>query len=103
MTYSNVAMQTYSANQTLILKELEATLAQVSEVEIAAAQRMILAARRVFVSGAGRPGRSRSGSVARIKSALVCLARSIMASNTIAFSGLAIWLGTFVKSGSGVA
>jgi 6-phospho-3-hexuloisomerase len=56
MTYRNVAIQTYSPNQTLILKELEATLAQVSEAEIAAGQRMILAARRVFVTGAGRSG-----------------------------------------------
>ena len=56
MTYSNLVIQTYSPNQTLILKELEATLAHVSEVEIAAAQKMILAARRVFVTGAGRSG-----------------------------------------------
>jgi 6-phospho-3-hexuloisomerase len=56
MTYTNVEIQTYSPNQTLILNELKATLAYVSEVEIAAAQRIILAARRVFVTGAGRSG-----------------------------------------------
>ena len=56
MTYSKAEIQTYYPNQTLIIKELEAALAQVSEVEVAAAQRMILAARRVFVTGAGRSG-----------------------------------------------
>src|SRR6202453_3036474 len=43
-------------DQALILNELERTLAAVSEAEIAVAQRMILAANRVFVTGAGRTG-----------------------------------------------
>src|SRR6202453_1582691 len=42
--------------QALILNELERTLAAVSDAEIAVAQRMILAANRVFVMGAGRTG-----------------------------------------------
>jgi 6-phospho-3-hexuloisomerase len=46
----------YSFDQALILNELGRTLAAVSEAEIAVAQRMILAANRVFVMGAGRTG-----------------------------------------------
>lgn len=46
----------YSFDQALILNELERTLAAVSDAEIAVAQRMILAANRVFVMGAGRTG-----------------------------------------------
>lgn len=56
MSYGSLAVQTYSLHQTLILTELEATLAQVSEAEIDHAQKMILASRRVFVTGAGRSG-----------------------------------------------
>jgi 6-phospho-3-hexuloisomerase len=56
MSYSSVAIQSYSPNQTLILNELERTLAAVSEAEIAAAERVILSAGRVFVTGAGRSG-----------------------------------------------
>ncbi len=51
-----VEIQSYSSSQVLLLKELERTLATVSEAEIAVAQEMILAARRVFVTGAGRSG-----------------------------------------------
>jgi 6-phospho-3-hexuloisomerase len=40
----------------MILNELERTLAAVNEEEIAEAQRIILAARRIFVTGAGRSG-----------------------------------------------
>src|SRR5271169_4709936 len=46
----------YSIDQALILNELERTLGSVSEAEIAVAQRMILAANRLFVMGAGRTG-----------------------------------------------
>jgi 6-phospho-3-hexuloisomerase len=46
----------YSFDRALILNELERTLAAVSEAEIAVAQRMIPAANRVFVMGAGRTG-----------------------------------------------
>src|SRR5271155_1766031 len=46
----------FSFDQTLILHELERTLAAVSGAEVAVAQRMILAANRVFVTGAGRTG-----------------------------------------------
>jgi 6-phospho-3-hexuloisomerase len=46
----------FSFDQALILNELERTLAAVSDAEIAVAQRMILAANRVFVMGAGRTG-----------------------------------------------
>jgi 6-phospho-3-hexuloisomerase len=48
----------YSFNRTLIVNELERTLAAVSDAEIAVAQEMILAANRVFVTGAGRTGLS---------------------------------------------
>jgi 6-phospho-3-hexuloisomerase len=48
--------ESYSFNRSLILNELERTLAAVSEAEIAVAQRMILTANRVFLTGAGRTG-----------------------------------------------
>ncbi len=48
--------EAFSFDQALILNELERTLAAVSEAEITVAQRMILAANRVFVTGAGRTG-----------------------------------------------
>ncbi len=56
MSNGCVEIQSYSSSQVLLLKELERTLATVSEAEIAVAQEMILAARRVFVTGAGRSG-----------------------------------------------
>jgi 6-phospho-3-hexuloisomerase len=56
MSHCQVEPHSYSSNQLLILKELERTLAEVSEAEIAVAQTMILSARRVFVAGAGRSG-----------------------------------------------
>lgn len=56
MSLGSVDTQNNSTDQTLILNELERTLGAVSEAEIAAAQKMILAARRVFVMGAGRSG-----------------------------------------------
>jgi 6-phospho-3-hexuloisomerase len=52
----SVQTESYSFNRTVILNELERTLAAASEAEIAVAQRMILAANRVFVTGAGRTG-----------------------------------------------
>jgi 6-phospho-3-hexuloisomerase len=51
-----IQTESYSFNRTLILNELERTLAAVSDAEIAVAQGMILAANRVFVTGAGRTG-----------------------------------------------
>jgi 6-phospho-3-hexuloisomerase len=51
-----VQTQSFSFDQALILHELERTLAAVDGAEIAVAQRMILAANRVFVMGAGRTG-----------------------------------------------
>jgi 6-phospho-3-hexuloisomerase len=51
-----VETESYTSNQTLILNELERTLAAVSEVEIDISQRIILAAKRLFVTGAGRSG-----------------------------------------------
>jgi 6-phospho-3-hexuloisomerase len=51
-----VQTKSYSFDRNLILTELERTLAAVSEPEIAAAQRMILAAKRLFVMGTGRTG-----------------------------------------------
>jgi len=56
MTNGYVEIQSYSSSQVLLLKELERTLAAVNEAEIAVARDMILAARRVFVTGAGRSG-----------------------------------------------
>jgi 6-phospho-3-hexuloisomerase len=56
MSLASVEVQSYSSDQTLILDELERTLGAVSEAEIAAAQRTILTAERVFVMGAGRSG-----------------------------------------------
>jgi 6-phospho-3-hexuloisomerase len=55
-TLSAAQTTSYSFDQSLILTELERTLAAVSEPEIAAAQKMIQAANRVFVMGAGRTG-----------------------------------------------
>jgi 6-phospho-3-hexuloisomerase len=56
MSLGPVQTQSYSFDRNLILTELGRTLAAVSEPEIAAAQRMILAANRLFVMGAGRTG-----------------------------------------------
>jgi 6-phospho-3-hexuloisomerase len=56
MSNGRVEIPSYSSSQALLLKELERTLAAVSEAEIAVAQEMILVARRVFVTGAGRSG-----------------------------------------------
>src|SRR5271168_3915648 len=54
--FGAVQTQSYSFDRKLILTELERTLAAISEPEIAAAQRMIQAANRLFVMGAGRTG-----------------------------------------------
>jgi len=56
MSLSAVETTSYSQNQTLILHELERTLAAISESDTTAAQLAILAAERVFVMGAGRSG-----------------------------------------------
>ncbi len=56
MSLGAVQTEGYSFDRNLILSELERTLAVVTEPEIAAAQRMILTATRLFVMGAGRTG-----------------------------------------------
>jgi 6-phospho-3-hexuloisomerase len=56
MSYGCVEQQSFSSNQILILKELERTLAALNETEMAGAQKMLLAATRVFTTGAGRSG-----------------------------------------------
>jgi 6-phospho-3-hexuloisomerase len=56
MSNGYVEVPSYSSSQVLLLKELERTLAAVSEAEIAVAQEMVRAASRVFVTGAGRSG-----------------------------------------------
>src|ERR1035437_9007710 len=56
MSLTAVETLSYSSSQYLILQELQRTLAAVRDTEIAAAQRTILKARRVFVMGAGRSG-----------------------------------------------
>jgi 6-phospho-3-hexuloisomerase len=55
MAMSSTALS-YLANTSLILFELDRTLTEVSEAEVAAAQRALVSARRVFISGAGRSG-----------------------------------------------
>jgi len=56
MSLGVVETESYSLNLALILGELKQSLAAVSESEIETAQRKILAAKRVFVTGAGRSG-----------------------------------------------
>jgi 6-phospho-3-hexuloisomerase len=56
MTYGTLQTRSYAFNRSLILNELERTLAAVNHPRIAAAQEMILDANRVFVTGAGRTG-----------------------------------------------
>jgi 6-phospho-3-hexuloisomerase len=56
MSLGLIEQKSYSSNRASILDELGRTLAEVSETEIVAAQRKILAAKRVFVTGAGRSG-----------------------------------------------
>jgi 6-phospho-3-hexuloisomerase len=56
MSLGAVQTQSYSFDRNLILTELERTLAAVSEPEISAAKRMVRAANRLFVMGAGRTG-----------------------------------------------
>jgi 6-phospho-3-hexuloisomerase len=55
---SSIALEieTFAKNSQLIVRELERTLAAVDNDEVLQAQRVILAARRVFVAGAGRSG-----------------------------------------------
>ncbi|HEX4651876.1 MAG TPA: 6-phospho-3-hexuloisomerase [Granulicella sp.] len=56
MSANRALLESYTPHRTMILKELDSTLSAVNESEIAVAQRMILAAKRVFVTGAGRSG-----------------------------------------------
>jgi 6-phospho-3-hexuloisomerase len=58
MSAKRALLESYTPHRTMILNELNSTLSAVNEAEIAVAQRMILAARRVFVTGAGRSGLS---------------------------------------------
>jgi 6-phospho-3-hexuloisomerase len=56
MSEKHALLESYTPHRTMILKELDSTLSAVNEAEIAVAQRMILSAKRVFVTGAGRSG-----------------------------------------------
>jgi 6-phospho-3-hexuloisomerase len=56
MSLSGVLLSSFASNQSLILDELSRTLGAVHADEIADGQRRILAARRVFLAGAGRSG-----------------------------------------------
>jgi 6-phospho-3-hexuloisomerase len=56
MSENSTVLESYTPHRTMILKELEASLGAINEAEIAVAQRMILSARRIFVTGAGRSG-----------------------------------------------
>jgi 6-phospho-3-hexuloisomerase len=58
MSANRALLESYTPHRTMILKELDSTLSAVNEAEVAVAQRMILSARRVFVTGAGRSGLS---------------------------------------------
>ena len=55
MAISTTALS-YLSNTSLILFELDRTLTTVSEADVAAAQRAIVSARRLFIAGAGRSG-----------------------------------------------
>jgi 6-phospho-3-hexuloisomerase len=56
MSYGCAEQQNYSSNRTLILRELEHTLAAVDDIDAAGAVAMLLAANRIFTIGAGRSG-----------------------------------------------
>jgi 6-phospho-3-hexuloisomerase len=56
MLQTTLETQSYTSNQTLVLHEIECTLAEVHEAEVADAQEAILSAKRIFVAGAGRSG-----------------------------------------------
>jgi 6-phospho-3-hexuloisomerase len=56
MSLSGVLLSAFASNQNLILDELSRTLGAIHADEIAEGQRRILAARRVFLAGAGRSG-----------------------------------------------
>jgi 6-phospho-3-hexuloisomerase len=56
MSAKRALLESYTPHRTMILNELNSTLSAVNEAEIAVAQRMILSAKRVFVTGAGRSG-----------------------------------------------
>ena len=58
MSEKHALLESYTPHRTMILKELDSTLSAVNEAEVAVAQRMILSAKRVFVTGAGRSGLS---------------------------------------------
>jgi 6-phospho-3-hexuloisomerase len=58
MSEKHALPESYTPHRTMILKELDSTLSAVNEAEVAVAQRMILSAKRVFVTGAGRSGLS---------------------------------------------
>jgi 6-phospho-3-hexuloisomerase len=56
MSEKHALLESYTPHRTMILKELDSTLSAVNEAEVSVAQRMILSAKRVFVTGAGRSG-----------------------------------------------
>ena len=58
MSENRASLESYTPHRTVILKELGSPLSTVNEAEVAVAQRVILRARRVFVTGAGRRRRA---------------------------------------------
>jgi 6-phospho-3-hexuloisomerase len=56
MSTNLVEIESFSETSSLIMRELERTLAAISEAEVMEAQRAILAANRIFIAGAGRSG-----------------------------------------------
>ena len=56
MSERSTTLLSSTPHRAMILTELDSTLSAINEAEIVVAQRMILAARRVFVTGAGRSG-----------------------------------------------
>jgi 6-phospho-3-hexuloisomerase len=56
MSERSTTLLSSTPHRAMILTELDATLSAINEAEIVVAQRMILAARRIFVTGAGRSG-----------------------------------------------
>ncbi|MGD0647590.1 MAG: hypothetical protein ABR971_06330 [Acidobacteriaceae bacterium] len=54
MSENRASLESYTPHRTVILKELGSPFSIVNEAEVAVAQRAIVPARRVFVTGAGR-------------------------------------------------
>jgi 6-phospho-3-hexuloisomerase len=56
MSHGCLEQRNYSSNQVLILKELERTLLDLDDMQVSGAVAMLLAAKRIFTTGAGRSG-----------------------------------------------